>query len=179
MLQGDRGQLRNLFTTQQQDALAAWAKSLRSSGADRFLVTQSVAQSIGTGYQFLLFDFPLYDTQGVWDSSQQFLTLPNNSVWDLRLYVSSDTLVAGAQRTELFLRDAYLTAPGLNGRVVDFGYKEQVAGTFSPCFGAARHYQQVESAPRALRPVIRFSGGTVVPTIPGQGFTALSGERLA
>lgn len=179
MLQGKRGELRNLFSVQQTDALEAWARTLIGAPPSSFLITQTMSQTVATGWQFLNLDWPVYDLAGVWDASAQQLILPLGSIWDLRLYISSDTLIAGAQSNELFLADGSLTVAGPGGRAIDFGYQTRPAGLFSPCFGNARHWQQLENSPKSLRAVVRFSTGTAVPTIPGQGFTALSGTRIA
>lgn len=178
MLQGKRGELRNLFSVQQTDALEAWLRSVQPPGPEFFLITQSVAQAVGSGYQFLGLDYPLANANGYWDAAGQFLKLPIGSSWTLRLYVSSDTATPGAQRNELFLGEAGQAA-GLAARRLDFGYQDRPAGFASPAFGAARDWIQGAGNAEALRPIVRFNGGTTVNTIPGQGFTALSGTRIA
>lgn len=176
MLQGKRGELAQQFSTQQMDAIERYMRSVQSPAPEHFLVTNGLAQAVGTGYQVLSLDTTLINEGSRWQPTGRVLVLPAGSVWDLRLYVTTDTAIPGTQRNELFLAEAS-GAIGTGARLVDFWYQDRPAGLASPAMGNARIFAPLANV--ALRPIVRFSGATVVNTIPGQGFTALSGVRIA
>lgn len=176
MLQGDRGQLRGLFTTQQQDALAAWAKSLRSTGPDCFLVYQGVQKTVAANFQRLTLDTLSVNQGGAWDASSQVLFCRAGEEWDITLALATQRPTLGVlQRLDAYLAEATDIAfvPTI---VTNFWHMELPAGLEVPDLTATRRV--LFERDLALKVMVRFSSSVSVNVRPGSGFTALSGTRL-